>query len=194
MYRKRTEDVVATTRADPALIIINKKINRISISKSSFAEIEYSIKEDQEDDEDFENIMTKSTKIYVKFEIMTYVRSKKNKKRKIILNNEDVYHQIDLVLSRDRRENKHVVPVTYHLDMSNYPRKNVEMLLSFEIVKCKNPKVEISRIKYNLKLNWWNKISQTPISTVYFSSDDEVSDDYDYDYDYSSDYSYEDFE
>lgn len=194
MYRKRTEDVVATTRADPALIIINKKINRISISKSSFAEIEYSIKEDQEDDEDFENIMTKSTKIYVKFEIMTYVRSKKNKKRKIILNNEDVYHQIDLVLSRDRRENKHIVPVTYHLDMSNYPRKNVEMLLSFEIVKCKNPKVEISRIKYNLKLNWWNKISQTPISTVYFSSDDEVSDDYDYDYDYSSDYSYEDFE
>lgn len=194
MYRKRTEDVVATTRADPALIIINKKINRISISKSSFAEIEYSIKEDQEDDEDFENIMTKSTKIYVKFEIMTYVRSKKNKKRKIILNNEDVYHQIDLVLSRDRRENKHVVPVTYHLDMSNYPRKNVEMLLSFEIVKCKNPKVEISRVKYNLKLNWWNKISQTPISTVYFSSDDEVSDDYDYDYDYSSNYSYEDFE
>lgn len=187
MYRKRTEDVVATTRADPALIIINKKINRISISKSSFAEIEYSIKEDQEDDEDFENITTKSTKIYVKFEIMTYVRSKKNKKRKIILNNEDVYHQIDLVLSRDRRENKHIVPVTYHLDMSNYPRKNVEMLLSFEIVKCKNPKVEISRIKYNLKLNWWNKISQTPISTVYFSSDDEDSDDYDYSYDYSYD-------
>ncbi len=194
MYRKRTEDVVATTRADPALIIINKKINRISISKSSFAEIEYSIKEDQEDDEDFENIMTKSTKIYVKFEIMTYVRSKKNKKRKIILNNEDVYHQIDLMLSRDRRENKHIVPVTYHLDMSNYPRKNVEMLMSFEIVKCKNPKVEISRIKYNLKLNWWNKISQTPISTVYFSSDDEDSDDYDYDYDYSYDYSYDDSE
>lgn len=190
MYRKHSEDIIATTRNDPALIVINKKINRISISKSSFAEIQYSIKEDPENDEDFENIATKSTKIRVKFEIMTYVRSRKNKKRKIILNNEDVYHQIDLALSRDRRENKHIVPISYHLDMSNYPRKNVEMILSFEIVKCKNPKVEISRVKYNLKLNWWNKISQTPISTVSFSSDDEDSDDYEY----SSDYSYEDSE
>lgn len=121
---------------------------------------------------------------------MTYVRSRTNKKRKIILNNEDTYHQIDLVLSRDRRENKHIIPVAYHLNMSNYPRKNVEMILSFEIAKCKDPKVEISRIKYNLKLNWWSKISQTPISTIYFSSDDEDSDDYEY----SSDFSYDDSE
>lgn len=190
MFHKRTEDIVATTRNEPALIVINKKINKISISKSSFVEIQYAIKEDPENDEDFENITTKATKIHVKFEIMTYVRSRTNKKRKIILNNEDMYHQIDLVLSQDRRENKHIIPISYHLDMSNYPRKNVEMILSFEIVKCKDPKVEISRIKYNLKLNWWSKISQTPISTISFSSDDEDSDDYEY----SSDFSYDDSE
>ncbi len=190
MYHKHTEDIVATTRNEPALIVINKKINKINISKSSFVEIQYAIKEDPENDEDFENITTKATKIHVKFEIMTYVRSRRNKKRKIILNNEDMYHQIDLVLSQDRRENKHIIPISYYLDMSNYPRKNVEMILSFEIVKCKNPKVEISRIKYNLKLNWWSKISQTPISTISFSSDDEDSDDYEY----SSDFSYDDSE
>lgn len=190
MYHKHTEDIIAVTRDYPALIVINKKINKISISKSSFAEIQYSIKEDEENDEDFDIITTKATKIHVKFEIMTYVRSKKNKKRKIILNNEDVYHQIDLVLSRNRRENKHIIPISYYLNMSNFPRKNVEMTLSFEIMKCKNPKIEISRIKYNLKLNWWNKISQTPITTISFSPDDEDSDDYDY----VSDFSYDDSE
>lgn len=190
MHRKQTKDIVAVTRDEPALIVINKKINKISISKSSFVEIQYSVKEDLGNNEDSENIATKATKIHVKFEITTYVRSRKNKKRKIILNNEDVYHQIDLMLSRDQSENKHIIPISYYLDMSNYPRKNVEMILSFEIVKCKNPKIQISRIKYNLTLNWWSKISQTPISTVSFSSDDEDSDDYDY----NSDFSYDDSE